>query len=48
MDNINKYQVAAKCIFIMRNQLGETNHPAMREYITEKINYLCNPGVLDM
>ncbi len=48
MDNITKYQFAAKCIFIMRNQLGETNHPLMREYITERINYLCNPGVLDM
>lgn len=32
----------------MRNQLGETNHPAMREYITDKINYLSIPGVLDM
>ena len=48
MDNINKYQLAAKCILIMRNQLGETNHPAMREYIIEQINYLSTPGVLDM
>lgn len=47
MENISKYQLAAKCIYIMRKQLEETNHPTMREYLTENINYFSHPGCVE-
>ena len=47
MENITKYQLAAKCIYLMRKQLEETNHPRMREYLTENINYFSQPGCVE-
>ena len=47
MENITKYQLAAKCIYLMRRQLDETNHPRMREYLTENINYFSEPRCVE-
>lgn len=47
MENITKYQLAAKCIYMMRKQLEGTNHPVMREYLTENINYFSRPGCVE-
>lgn len=44
---VTKYQVMAKCIQIMTNQMRDSRHPEMKRRLREKIDYFSSFGVID-
>lgn len=44
---VTKYQVIAKCIQIMTNQMRDSRHPEMKRRLREKIDYFSSFGVAD-
>lgn len=44
---VTKYQVMAKCIQIMTNQMRDSRNPEMKRRLREKIDYFSSIGVVD-